>query len=187
MKAKIQVIVGSTRPNRQSRKVAEWFLTQAGGSEELEFELLDLANWDLPFFNEPRSPMSKQIEHEHTKKWAAKIAEGDGYIWVSPEYNYSMPAVLKNAIDYLYYEWNHKPVAFISYGTMGGTRAIEQLKLVATELLMAPVNTAVHIQGMRDGNVPDEYKERAKAMVNELTWWVTALKNARQPQVAKVQ
>jgi NAD(P)H-dependent FMN reductase len=140
---RIGIILGSTRPNRNGEQVARWVYdvaTQRGGGE---FELVDLRDYPLPHLDEPLPPSLGQYQHEHTKQWAATIASFDGFVIVTPEYNHGTSGVLKNAIDYLYAEWNNKAVGFVSYGSVGGARAVEHLRLVAGELQMADVRQQV--------------------------------------------
>src|SRR5436305_313141 len=129
---KIQVIIGSTRQNRLSEKPAKWIYEYAKTKPELEVELIDLRDYSLPFVDEPTAPMhlQKKYADERVQVWSEKVDEADGYIVVSPEYNHGYPAVLKNAFDVIYPEWNNKPIGFVSYGTLGGARVVEQLKLV---------------------------------------------------------
>jgi len=122
---KIAVIVGSIRPGSVGGKVAQWYINQAKDVEGIDLDIIDLNDENLPFLDEPMPPAMNQYTHEHTKKWSAKIAGYDGYVWVSAEYNHSIPAALKNAIDYLFHEWVNKPVTLVSYGSMGGVRAAE--------------------------------------------------------------
>lgn len=171
----IYVILGSTRPNRRGEKVAEWFMEAFGNYEGLNFELIDLADWNLPFLDEPKSPSAGDYQHEHTKKWAKKIDKADGFIIITPEYNHGYPAVLKNALDFLYAEWNGKPVGFVSYGgAAGGVRAVEQLRQVAVELQMHPLRGQVAIPIFsalgEDGNFKDTspYEKAAQGMLAEL-------------------
>src|SRR5579884_661034 len=146
---KIKVIIGSTREGRFADKPACWIFNELKKREGVEVELLDLRDFDLPFFNESKTPSSitEPYQNEVVKRWTAKIAEADGFVMVTPEYNHSFSAVLKNAIDWVYKEWNKKAVAFVSYGSVMGGRSIEQLRLVAVEVQMAPVRAAVHIPG----------------------------------------
>ncbi len=146
--AKIQVILGSTRQGRSGDKVAAWVMSELAKVPGAEYELLDLREWPLPFFDEPVGPSMApgKFTSEEAKRWSAKIQEGAGYILVTPEYNHSFPAVLKNALDYLYAEWNNKPVGFVSYGAFaGGARASEHLVQVVNELKMIPVRQRVVI------------------------------------------
>jgi NAD(P)H-dependent FMN reductase len=140
---KIGIILGSTRPGRNGAQVAKWVYEQAQQRTEAEFELVDLLDYPLPHLDEPIPPSLGQYKNDHTKSWAAKIASLDGFVIVTPEYNHSTSGVLKNAIDYLYAEWNNKAVGFVSYGAVGGARAAEHLRLVAGELQMADVRQQV--------------------------------------------
>ena len=140
---RIGIILGSTRPNRSGEQVAKWVYDMASRRSDAEFELIDLRDYPLPHLDEPLPPSLGQYQNEHTKQWAAKIASFDGFVIVTPEYNHSTSGVLKNAIDYLYAEWNNKAVGFVSYGAVGGARAAEQLRLVAGELQMADVRQQV--------------------------------------------
>jgi NAD(P)H-dependent FMN reductase len=140
---RIGVILGSTRPNRNGEQVANWVFDLASRRDDAEFELIDLRDYPLPHLDEPLPPSLGQYQHEHTKQWAATIASFDGFVIVTPEYNHGTSGVLKNAIDYLYAEWNNKAVGFVSYGSVGGARAVEHLRLVAGELQMADVRQQV--------------------------------------------
>jgi NAD(P)H-dependent FMN reductase len=140
---RIGIILGSTRPNRNGEQVANWVLDNATRRDDAEFELVDLRDYPLPHLDEPIPPSMGQYQQEHTKQWASKIASFDGFVIVTPEYNHGTSGVLKNAIDYLYAEWNNKAVGFVSYGAVGGARAAEHLRLVAGELQMADVRQQV--------------------------------------------
>ncbi len=147
MALKIHVILGSTRPGRFSEKPGKWILGELQKKEGIEAELIDLRDWPLPFFNEPKSPSHSNGEYstEVATKWAKKVGEADGFIIVTPEYNHGYPAVLKNALDYVYDQWNNKPVGFVSYGGVsGGTRSVQQLRQVAIELQMVPIRNGIH-------------------------------------------
>jgi len=139
----IGIILGSTRPNRNGEQVAKWVLDIASRRNDATFELVDLRDYPLPHLDEPLPPSLGQYQNDHTKEWADKIASFDGFVIVTPEYNHSTSGVLKNAIDYLYAEWNNKAVGFVSYGAAGGARAAEHLRLVAGELQMADVRQQV--------------------------------------------
>ncbi len=141
----IQIIIGSTRPGRLGKPLAEWFLKQAKKSSQANFELIDLADFNLPLLDEPMPAGSRKYTKEHTKKWSEAIARADGYVLVTPEYNHGTSAALKNALDYLYFEWQYKPVTFLGYGGFGGTRAIEQLVVNCVELNMFPLQKRVHV------------------------------------------
>lgn len=187
---KIQVILGSTRPNRQSEKVGNWVLEQISKNPEITAELIDLKDWPLPFYNESSSltSLKGELSVEIAKKWGEKIKEADGYIIVTPEYNHGYSAVLKNALDYAYYEWNNKPIAFVGYGgSVGGGRAVEQLRLVAIELQMAPIRNAVFIPAVwaafDESGVLKEverYNKAIEGVLIQLLWWAKALKQARE-------
>src|SRR4029079_4653748 len=140
---KIGIIRGSTPPNRNGEQVARWVLDIARRRDDAEFELVDLRDYPLPHLDEPMPPSFGQYQGEHTKDWATKIGSLDVFVIVTPEYNHGPSGVLKNAIDYLYAEWNNKAVGFVSYGAAGGVRAVEHLRLVAGELQMADVRQQV--------------------------------------------
>lgn len=184
----LQVIVGSTRPGRVGRPVAEWFEGVARGHEAFEVELVDLAEVDLPMFDEPRHPRLREYAHDHTRRWSATIDRADAYVFVVPEYNHGYNAAVKNAIDYLFHEWQRKPVGVVSYGGVaGGTRAVQQLKTVFAALKMVPLPEAVYIPMVatvvRDGVVEptDVMGDAATTMLDELERWATALGRLRQP------
>lgn len=144
---KIQVIIGSTREKRFGERPAQYVFDELKKETGVEVELIDLRDWPLPFFDEPASPyMAKGVwVNPLGKKWAEKVAEADAYIIVTPEYNHGYPAVLKNALDWVFYEWKHKPVGFVSYGVVSGVRAVEQLRQVVNELEMHPIRTSLLI------------------------------------------
>ena len=145
---KIKIILGSTRQQRFSDKPGNWIYKEAKKKNGIDAEILDLRDYQLPFFNEPMSPgMIKDgvYPNEIARKWADKIREADAFIIVTPEYNHGISGVLKNALDYIYAEWNNKPVGFVAYGGVGGARAVEHLRGVAIELQMAPIRNAIHI------------------------------------------
>ncbi len=185
---RIGIVIGSTREGRFGEKPANWIYEIAQKRTDLDFELIDLRDHPLPFFNEPASPAWAPVKNEAAQQWADKLATLDGLVVVTPEYNHGPSAVLKNAFDYAYKEFNRKPIAFVGYGGVGAARAIEQLRLVATEMQMAPVRNAVHI-GMvefmglwQQGGAFDDYPHLAQAangMLDDLAWWAKALKIAR--------
>lgn len=190
-KTNLKIIVGSTRQNRFSEHPADWLYGEAKKIADFETELLDLRDYVLPFFNEPVSPSMTKGDYtsEVVARWAKKIAEADAYIIVTPEYNHGYPAVLKNAIDHLYYEWNSKPIGFLSYGGAGGARTVEQLRQVAIELQMAPIRNAVYIPNFwslldADGQLKSgafiPLESSAEKLFNQLGWWAKALKTARE-------
>ena len=164
----IGIIVASTREARNGKKIADWVKHVADKQEGAHFKLIDLAEVDLPFFDEPHPPMMGSYTHAHTKAWAKQVAELDGFIIVTAEYNHGYPAPLKNALDHLYAEWGGKPVGFVSYGVAGGTRAVEQLIPVTVQLNMIPlggqVNLHIFTQMDEQGNfLPTERDEEAVA------------------------
>lgn len=179
---KIQIILGSTRQERQGGLVASWFRKEAEKRLEFEFEYLDLRDWPLPFVGTADSPL--------IALWQQKIAEADGYIIITPEYNHSFPAVLKNALDYGSKSWRNKPVAFVGYtaGDVGAARAVEQLRLVAIELQLAPIREAVHISGvwraLPESTASEAMRTRLERFFAQLAWWAGALKAARTEREA---
>ncbi|MHB9863510.1 NADPH-dependent FMN reductase [Streptomyces sp. YIM S03343] len=179
------MILGSTRPGRNGKGVADWVIGRAGDRTAAEYELVDLADWPLPFMDEPLAPSMGQYQGEHTRAWAAKVAEYDGYVFVTPEYNHSLPAVLKNAIDFAYAEWNDKAAAFVSYGTVGGVRAVEHLRSVASELQLAHVRQQLCFSLFTDFEnfslfKPDAHHDAAAAgLFDQLESWSTAMKTLR--------
>jgi NAD(P)H-dependent FMN reductase len=188
----IKVILGSTREGRFGERPAQWLCDEMQKEPDVAAELLDLRAYPLPFFKETVSPgmLKEPYPDEAVRKWTQKIAEGDGFIMVTPEYNHGYSAVLKNALDYVYKEWNRKPVGFVSYGGVGGARAVEQLREVAIELQMAPIRNAIHIQwplymAIASAPVPvppetfDQLKGAKETMFADLLWWARALKTAR--------
>jgi len=182
---KIGVIVGSTRPGRKALDVANWVLDIAGMRGDAIFELVDIAAYDLPLLDEPVPPAMNQYSKPHTKAWAAKIAEFDGFVFVTPEYNHGTSGALKNAIDFLFKEWNNKAAGFVSYGSAGGTRAVENLRLVMGELMVADVRAQVMLSLRTDWEQytsfkPGEYhEEEVDAMLDQLIAWSHALKPLR--------
>ena len=140
---KVGIIVGSTRPGRKAYAVAQWVYEIAKKRADAEFELVDIKDFNLPLLDEPMPPSMGQYSNPHTKAWAAKIATFDAFVFITPEYNHGTSAALKNAIDYLYREWNNKAAGFVAYGGAGGIRAVEQLRLVMGELQVADVRAHV--------------------------------------------
>ncbi|TWG96873.1 NAD(P)H-dependent FMN reductase [Mesorhizobium sp. J18] len=193
-KPKIGIIVGTTRAGRFSEKPAAWIAEVAKARDDMDVEIVDLRDYPMPFFDEPASPAWAPSKNEVAQRWQKKIAELDGYIIVAAEYNHAPTAVLKNALDYAYNEWSNKPVAFVGYGGTGGARAVEQLRLIAVELQMAPTRTGVHIMWPVMVAVKDEGKnladfdflqQGAKDMLDQLSWWAHALKTARDADAQK--
>lgn len=188
---KVKIIVGSTRPGRFSEALLPWLTSAVGAREGMEAEVIDLRDHPLPFFNAPMSPAYVEggdYGDTVVNAFAAKIAEGDAFIVITPEYNHGPSAAIKNAMDVIYREWNQKPVAFVSYGSAGGARAVEQLRQVAVELQMASTRNAVHIMAPwllrnEDGSLKDgvleSYEGSLAGTLDQLTWWGEALKAAR--------
>jgi NAD(P)H-dependent FMN reductase len=192
---KIKIIIGSTRPNRFSEKPAGWIYEETRKKDGVAAELLDLRDYPMPFFDQPVSPASSGGKYENSivKAWAAKIEDGDAFIVVTPEYNHGYPAVLKNAFDSIFPEWNHKAIGFVSYGNAGGARSVEQLRQVVVELLMLPIRPAIHIPSEITRVVmketlpvnPELFNglrtpvDRVEIFLNELIWNAKALKAAR--------
>lgn len=193
-KLKIGVIVGSTRPGRFADHPAKWIKELAEKRGDIEIEMLDLRDWPLPFFEEEVSPAYAPSKNEVAQRWQRKIDSLDGFIVTAAEYNRGPTAVLKNALDYGYREWNRKPIAFVGYGGVGGARAVEQLRLHAIELQMAPIRSAVHIQipvylaVLKEGKSLNDFEpvvQSGKDMLDQLVWWTNALKIAREQAEAK--
>jgi NAD(P)H-dependent FMN reductase len=187
---RIGIILGSTRPNRNGEQVAKWVYDIASRRDDAEFELVDLRDYPLPHLDEPLPPSMGQYQNEHTRQWADKIASFDGFVIVTPEYNHSTSGVLKNAIDYLYAEWNNKAVGFVSYGGVGGARAAEHLRLVAGELQMADVRQQVALSLLTEFEnfsvfKPGDYNLAAlDTLLDQVVAWSTALAPLRQPAAA---
>ncbi|HMD93699.1 MAG TPA: NAD(P)H-dependent oxidoreductase [Trebonia sp.] len=187
---RIGIIIGSTRPNRNGEQVARWVYDIAARRTDAEFELVDLRDYPLPHLDEPLPPSMGQYQNDHTKDWAATIASFDGFVIVTPEYNHGTSGVLKNAIDYLYAEWNNKAVGFVSYGAVGGARAAEHLRLVAGELQMADVRQQVTLSLATDFEnytvfKPGDYQVAAlTTLLDQVVAWSKALAPLRQPAVA---
>lgn len=185
---RVGIIIGSTREGRFGEKPARWIHDLAKQRTDLAFELIDLRDHPLPLFAEPMSPAWAPVKDEAGQRWGALLHGLDGLIVVTPEYNHGPSAVLKNALDYAYKEYVRKPIAFVGYGGVGAARAIEQLRLVAVELQMAPVRNAVHIgmveflglwqQGKSFADYP-HLGQAATGMLDDLAWWTKALKAAR--------
>lgn len=188
-KPRIGIIISTTREGRFGDKPARWILDIASERTDLDFEIVDLRGFPLPFFGETDlSAHDDSSGSGVTTRWKRKLAELDGYLFVAAEYNHSIPGVLKNALDHVYSEVNKKPAAFVGYGGVGGARAVEQLRLICIELQMAPTRTAVHI-GMepllgvrREGKELSDFdflNKSAGATLDELAWWTRTLKAGR--------
>ncbi len=186
---RIGIVIGSTREGRFGEKPAHWIHEIAKQRTDLVFEPIDLRDHPLPFFDEPRSPLHGPVNNEAARRWAGKLATLDGLIIVTPEYNHGPGAVLKNALDYAYKEFNRKPIGFVGYGGAGAARAVEQLRLIAIALQMAPVAHAVHLGIMESLGIMQQGKtfedfphlaQAAKRLLDEMSWWAKVLKLARE-------
>jgi NAD(P)H-dependent FMN reductase len=195
-KPRIGVIVGSTRATRFGDKPAEWIANIAKARGDLDIEIVDLRDYPMPFFDEAASSLWAPSQNEVAQRWQKKIAEFDGFVVTAAEYNRGPTAVLKNALDYAYTEWNRKPITFVGYGGVGGARAIEQLRLHAVELQMAPSRYAVHvtwgdfIQILQQGKKLEDFEHLHQAAVtalDDLAWWARVLKDARAAEVQAEQ
>jgi NAD(P)H-dependent FMN reductase len=187
----ISVIVGSTREGRFSEKPANWIFEHLKKRDGVDARLLDLRDFPMPFFDQaatPAMPGRAPYQNEVVQRWTAAIARSDSFIFVAPEYNYGPSAVLKNAIDWVYPEWNRKAVSFVSYGSAMGARGVQQLRLTAIEVQLAPIRSSVHIPvatlwaHYQGGDVAAGLAElagTAEAMIDDLLWWTAALKTAR--------
>jgi len=186
---RIGILMASTREGRFGERPANWIHEIALQRTDLAVDLIDLRDYPLPLFNEAMSPAWAPVQNVVAKRWGAKLETLDGLIIVMPEYNHGPNAALKNALDYAYSEFVRKPIAFVGYGGVGAARAIEQLRLIAVELQMAPIRHAVHIgmiefKGLlMEGKTFDDFPhlaQSATAMLDDLSWWAHALKMARQ-------
>jgi NAD(P)H-dependent FMN reductase len=183
----LQIIIASTRPGRVGPSVAAWFHDRAVKAGDFDVELIDLAEVNLPMFDEPKHPRFGEYVHQHTKDWSATIRRGDAFVFVIPEYNYGYNAAIKNAIDYLNQEWQYKPLGFVTYGGVAaGTRAMQMLKQVVSALKMVPMTEAVNIpfvqQFLDDDRTlqPNDVMESAAtAVLAELARWTGAMQALR--------
>jgi NAD(P)H-dependent FMN reductase len=181
----IGIILGSTRPNRNGEAVAKWVLEQVKGRTDARYELVDIRDYELPLLDEPIPPSQGKYSQPHTKRWAEKIASLDAFVFVTPEYNHSTSGALKNAIDFLYREWNNKAAGFVSYGSAGGARAVEALRLIMAEIQIADVRAQVMFSLFTDFKnfsqfEPDQRHEpELDTMLKQLVSWASALKGVR--------
>jgi NAD(P)H-dependent FMN reductase len=187
---RIGIVVGSTRPGRRGDQVARWVhqVARDRGGSDVEYVVVDLRDHALPLLDEPQPAAIGEYQNAHTRRWSATIAELDGFVFVTPEYNHSMPAALKNAIDFLFAEWNDKAAGFVSYGLNGGTRAVEHLRLVLAEAKVACVRTQVALSLSSDFKIPDMRdpgrftpSERQPALLERMLGEVGAWAGALQP------
>jgi NAD(P)H-dependent FMN reductase len=187
----VSIIISSTREGRFGDQPAQWFHDHLAQRPGATAKVLDLRDFPMPFFDQmmpPAAPGRPAYGHEVVQRWTAEIASSDAFVIVAAEYNFGPPAVLKNALDWVYPEWNRKPIAFVSYGGAGGTRSVQQLRDAAVELQMAPIRSAVHLPRetlmayFTGGDVKAALAnsdDSAEAMINDLLWWSDALKAAR--------
>jgi NAD(P)H-dependent FMN reductase len=193
-KPRLAIVIGSIRPNRFADHPAQWIATLARQRGDFDVDMIDLKDYPMPLFAEEASPAYAPSKSEVARRWQQKVTGFDAYIFTAAEYNHGPAPALKNALDYAYKEWSNKPVAFVGYGGVGGARAIEQLRLNAIELQMAPIRTAVHIlfpdylavvkEGKKLGDLP-HLNQAGKDMLDQLAWWTGALKAARDSAVQK--
>lgn len=183
---RLAIIVGTTRPGRKAEDVARWVFEIARLRNDVQVELVDIQDYNLPLLDEPVPPSMGQYQNEHTKVWAAKIASFDAFVFVTPEYNHGTSGALKNAIDYLYAEWNNKAAGFVGYGSAGGVRAVEHLRLVMGELMVADVRAQVMLSLYTDFEnfttfKPAQHHEKSvTTMLDQVISWGTALRNVRK-------
>lgn len=188
---KIAVIIGSTRPGRNGEAVAKWVYNMAKERDDAEFELVDLKEVNLPLLDEPIPPSQGKYSKAHTKRWAETVASFDAYVFVTPEYNHSTSAALKNAFDFVYAEWNNKAAGIVSYGSIGGARAAEHVRLILSELQIAHVRTQVmfslftDFENMSTFTPHDRHKESLTTMLDQLVAWGGAMKQLREKSESK--
>ena len=184
----VAIILGSTRPNRNGEAVATWVYELSKSRDDAEFELIDLKDFDLPLLDEPAPPSMGQYTKSHTKKWAETIASFDGYVFVTPEYNHSTSGALKNAIDFLYKEWNNKSAGFVGYGGSGAVRAVEHLRLIMAELQIADVRAQVSLSLITDFENYHVFKpapshqKNVHQMLDQVIAWANVLQLLRTEQ-----
>jgi len=182
---RIAILIGSTRPGRKADAVARWVFGIAQQHAGATFELVDLGDYHLPLLDEPVPPAMGQYTQPHTQAWARTIASFDGFVFVTPEYNHGIPGALKNAIDFLYAEWNNKAAGFVSYGSANGVRAVEQLRLVMGELQVADVRAQVMLSLFADFEQFSTFKPGAhhdktvRVMLDQVIAWSGALRVLR--------
>lgn len=188
---KIAIILGSSRPQRVGGIVADWVSDMAANRSDASFELIDLLDVGLPFLDEGLPPATGVYGNQHTRDWAARIGAFDGFVFVTPEYNHSVPAVLKNALDFVYAEWNNKAAGIVTYGTASGIRAAEQLRLILAELQVATVRAQLALDSYRDFENFYDFKpterhtEALNTMLDQVISWGTALKRLRSEAPAR--
>ncbi len=183
---KVAIVIGSTRPGRKADAVAKWTHDIAKQRTDAEYELVDIKDFELPLLDEASPPAMGKYEKAHTKAWAAKVAAYDAFVFVTPEYNHGTSAALKNALDFVYAEWNNKAAGFVSYGSAGGVRSVEHLRGVMAELQVADVRANVFLSLSSDFENYSEFKpspERTEALTpvfDQVVAWSEALRPLRQ-------
>lgn len=188
---RIAFIIGSTRPGRNGEAVAKWVYKIAQKRSDAEFELVDIKDFNLPLLDEPVPPVLGQYTKDHTRVWAARINSFDAYVFVTPEYNHGTSGALKNAIDFLFKEWNNKAAGFVSYGGAAGARAVEQLRLVLAEVQIATVRNQTLLSMYTDFENFSVFKpapaqeNSVNAMLDQLIAWGGALRTLREQKVSK--
>lgn len=182
---RVALILGSTRPGRNGEAVANWVYENAKTRTDADYELVDIADYNLPLLDEAIPPSMGQYSKDHTKRWAEKIASFDAFVFVTPEYNHGMNGALKNAIDFLFAEWNNKAAGFVSYGSAYGVRAVEHLRGVCGEIKIADVRTQVMLSLFTDFENFSTFKPSGhhlrilNTMLDEVVSWGTAMKTVR--------
>ena len=182
---KVGIILGSTRPNRNGEAVARWVVDQVQGRQDASYELVDIKDFNLPLLDEPIPPSQGKYSQPHTKRWAEKIGSLDAFVFVTPEYNHATSGALKNAIDFLYREWNNKAAGFVSYGSAGGARAVENLRLIMAEVQIADVRAQVMFSLFTDFKkfsefAPDpRHEAELDAMLKQVIAWGEAMRGVR--------
>ncbi len=184
----VGIVIGSTRPNRKGEVVARWVHGHAAKRTDATFELIDIATYALPLLDEPLPPSQGKYAHEHTKRWSAKVTSCDAFVFVTPEYNHGTSGALKNALDFVFHEWSNKAAGFVSYGSAGGVRAVESLRMVMGELSVADVRSAVALTLSTDWEDFKVFKPAARhektltTMLDQVVAWGGALKPLRAPR-----
>lgn len=191
-RSKIGIIISTTRQGRFADRPAQWLLDIATARGDADYEIVDLRDYPLPYFDEQLSPRMKGSENEVAKRWTAKLDSLDGFVFITAEYNHAVTGVLKNALDYVYAETGRKPAAFLGYGAVGGARAVEHLRLILAEQAVASIKSAVHINAepylglVKDGKHFADYPylaDSATAMLDELMWWTKVLAAGRSAAI----
>ncbi|SIT83080.1 NADPH-dependent FMN reductase [Pontibacter indicus] len=183
---KVAIIIGSTRPGRNGEAVGKWVYEIASKRTDATYELIDLLEVNLPLLDEPNSPAMQKYTKQHTKDWSARIDPFDAFVFVTPEYNHGVPAALKNALDFLYKEWNNKAAGFVAYGNAGGARSVEHLRATMAELQMADVREQVALSLFTDFENYSVFKpasfheKKLNTLLDQLVSWGTALKQVRE-------